>query len=89
MIKIKIDRFRESNEKDSEDGIRHFQENIKKQLEKIDQNSEFLKYFKNELKNVAIQLKLEEYFIGILDEPEPIAPISPLHIPDILIVLDS
>ena len=58
-------------------------------LERIDQNPEFLKYFKNELKNVVIQLKLEEYFEGILifkDEPEPPQPIPN---PDNLEVVDS
>ena len=70
---------------DSEEGIKDTQLDIKKFLDRFDQNSEFLKYFKDELKNAVVQLKLEEQFKGILDfesEPEilpkPVSSESPI-----------
>ena len=57
----------ECMERDSEGGISDNQRDIKRYIERFDQNSEFLKYFKSVLKNVAIQLKLEDNFVGILD----------------------
>jgi hypothetical protein len=44
----------ECMERDSEGGILDNQNDIKRYIERFDQNSEFLKYFKNELTNVAI-----------------------------------
>ena len=75
----------ECMEKDSEEGIQDNQVKIKKFIDKFDQNSAFLKYFKDELKNAVVQLKLEEQFKGILDfesEPEilpkPVSSESPI-----------
>ena len=71
----------ESLKKDSEDGIEDNQKEIKKYLERFDQKTEFLKYFKNELKNLFFQLNLKEYFVGIIDfniESELIKPEPPV-----------
>ena len=57
----------ECMEKDSEEGIQDNQVEIKKFIDRFDQNSAFLKYFKNELKYAVVQLKIEEQFKGILD----------------------
>ena len=75
----------ECMEKDSEEGIQDNQVEIKKFIDKFDQNSEFLKYFKKELKNAVVQLKLEEQFKDILDFeneaeilPKPVSSESPI-----------
>ncbi len=54
MIKRKIENLIECMNRDSEDGIQDNSKEIKKQLERIDQNSEFLNYLKTELTNVVI-----------------------------------
>ena len=53
------------NDSDS-DGISDSLFIIKTYLQKYDQNSEFFKYFKNELQNVVIQLGLQDYFKDII-----------------------
>jgi len=54
MIQRRIKSLMECMERDSEGGILDNQRDIKRYIERFDQNSEFLKYFKNELTNVAI-----------------------------------
>ena len=60
MIKNKINNILKFLEGDSEEDILENQNDIKKYIEKFDQNTKFLEFFKNELKNVVIQLNLQE-----------------------------
>ena len=60
MIRNKINNILKFLEGDSEEDILENQNDIKKYIEKFDQNTKFLEFFKNELKNVVIQLNLQE-----------------------------
>ena len=54
MIRNKINNILKFLEGDSEEDILENQNDIKKYIEKFDQNTKFLEFFKNELKNVVI-----------------------------------
>ena len=83
MIIKKIVGLMERMERDSEEELQDNQHKIKDFVDKFDKDSEFIKYFKNELKNAVVQLKLEKQFKDILDfESEPVPePIPPAQEP--------